>query len=362
MILAFETSCDDSAVAIMDMTGKLVANEISSQIPFHQQYGGVVPEIASRQHLLTLPLVLRYTLEKNGLTLNDIKAIAVTSAPGLVGSLLVGISYAKTLSWIKNIPLIPVDHLEGHLLAPFLDNPELTFPYLGLIASGGHTHLVVARELGSYQLLGKTIDDAVGEAYDKVAKMLGFHYPGGPVVDKLAAEYLHPDIDFPLPLKGKKVLNFSFSGLKTAVRNEALSRGVYVERRKLLHYDDFMRSEDSPKKRDIMNIASSFQKIVEKIISKRFQQALRMYPHKKIVITGGVAANRGLRKELTKLASNRQIDFYHPQTKNCTDNAAMIAYVALQYIKKGNKNFDNNLKLNASPRSPLGQLELEHSV
>ena len=359
MILAFETSCDDSAVAIMDMDGKLIANEISSQVHLHQQYGGVVPEIASRQHLITLPLLLRYTLKKHALTLKDIHSIAVTTAPGLVGSLLVGLSYAKALSWLQGIPLIPVDHLEGHLLAPFIDNPDLKFPYLALIASGGHTHLVIAHGLGSYKLLGKTIDDAIGEAFDKVAKMLGFHYPGGPVIDQIAAFYPHPDIELPFPLKGKNVLNFSFSGLKTAVRNEALARGVYVEKEVLLHFDEFMAQPASKTRNETLNIAASFQQIVIKIVVKRFQQALKIHPHQRIALTGGVAANLGIRRKLQELAVNKNLTFYHPETKNCTDNAAMIAYVALQYLKEGKKEFTNNLNLNVAPKSPIGQLKLQ---
>jgi len=358
MILAIETSCDDSAVALMDLEGNVIANEISSQISLHERFGGIVPEIASRQHLMTLPLLLRQTLEKHNLTINDLAAIAVTAHPGLIGSLLVGITYAKSLSWLAGIPLIPVDHLEGHLLAPFLDHKELSFPYLGLIASGGHTHLIRANALGDYELLGKTIDDAAGEAYDKVAKMLGFQYPGGPIIDQIGKDFKNPSIEFPIPLIGKKTLNFSFSGLKTAVRNQALAQGVYVEKQKLISYEEFKAQPEDERKLKVMNIAASFQKIMEKIILRRFKEALRQTGLQQMVITGGVASNQGLRTQLHQLAKKHRVRFYHPESINCTDNAAMIAYVALQYFKQGDRDFTNDLRLNASPKSPIGQLKL----
>lgn len=358
MILAIETSCDDSAIALIGMDGTLIANEISSQIDFHEKYGGVVPEIASRQHSTTLPLMIRFIQQKYNVNFKDLKAIAVTYAPGLIGSLLVGVSYAKTLAWVHDVPLIPVDHLEGHLLAPFLDNPDLQFPYLGMIASGGHSHLVVAKGLGNYELLGKTIDDAAGEAFDKTAKMLGFKYPGGPIIDRIAAEYPSPDIKFPIPLQGKKTLNFSFSGLKTAVRNAAMERGVYKEKEKLISYDEFQAQSESDHKNNVRNIAASFQSIMNKIIYRRFDEALKKTGLKRIAITGGVAANDGIKKALGELAKKRKINFYHPTRKNCTDNAAMIANVALRYYIEG-RNIDQDfLKLNASPRSPLSVMPL----
>lgn len=359
MILAIETSCDDSAVALIGMDGKIISNEISSQVPLHERYGGVVPEIASRKHLTSLPLLIRYTLETHNLSLKDLTAVAVTSSPGLVGSLLVGVSYAKTLSWIAGVPLIPVDHLEGHMLAPFLDHDKISFPYLALIASGGHTHLIHAKKLGDYKLLGKTIDDASGEAYDKVAKMLGFQYPGGPIIDKLANDFSEPTIEFPIPLQGKKTLNFSFSGLKTAVRNVAIEQGVYVEKQRLIGYDEFMAWPDSEKKKKIMNIAASFQKIMVTIISKRFQQAFKETGLQQMAVTGGVACNSGIRAGLTDLARRHRKDFFYPSGKNCTDNAAMIGYTALQYLKEGKIDFHNDLRLNASSKSPINQLQVE---
>ncbi|MBT4289457.1 MAG: tRNA (adenosine(37)-N6)-threonylcarbamoyltransferase complex transferase subunit TsaD [Deltaproteobacteria bacterium] len=361
MILGIETSCDDSAVAILDMHGNIVANEISSQINFHDKYGGVVPEIASRQHLISLPILIRYVFEKYHINPNHLKAIAVTHAPGLIGSLLVGVSYAKSLAWVYNIPLIPVDHLEGHLLAPFLDNPELKFPYLGLIASGGHTHLVHARNLYDYILLGKTIDDAVGEAFDKVAKMLGFQYPGGPVIDQIASSQPIADINFPIPLKGKKTLNFSFSGLKTAVRNEAITRKAYIEKMQLININAFEAFADSEQKKTVQNICASFQKVVSQIILERFKKALKFIKVDQIAVTGGVAANTGIRTTLTDYARKRKIQAFFPSSKNCTDNAAMIAYTGLQHFKNGIKFDSDYFALNASPKSRLSTL-IVHDV
>lgn len=358
MLLAIETSCDDSAVALLDMDGNVITSQISSQTEIHEKYGGIVPELASRKHLTTLPLLLRHVFDEYGVGINDLKAVAVTYAPGLIGSLLVGVSYAKSLAWVAGVPLIPVDHLEGHLLAPFLDHDDFAFPYLGLIASGGHTHLVLAKGLGDYQLLGKTIDDAAGEAYDKVAKMLGFQYPGGPIIEQLAAECQTPSIQFPIPLKGKKTLNFSFSGIKTAVRNEAINRKVYVEKQELISFQEFQNRPESEERRSVCDIAASFQKTVEKIIIERFQDALKLYPQKRIAITGGVASNKGIRLALTELARKRHKTFYYPQGQNCTDNAAMIGYTALQYYKTGKIEEKRLLKLNAASKSPISLMEV----
>jgi len=359
MILAIETSCDDSAVALLDWDGRVIISEISSQVDLHKKYGGVVPEIASRQHLTTLPLLLRHIFDKHAVELSDLKAVAVTYAPGLIGSLLVGVSYAKTLAWVAGVPLVPVDHIEGHLLAPFLDEPNLKFPFLALVISGGHTHLIVAKGLGNYELLGKTMDDAAGEAYDKVAKLLGFQYPGGPIIEKLANDFSNPTISFPVPLKGRKSLDFSFSGLKTAVRNEAIKKGVYVEKERLISYEEFLKTPDNGKKSIIQDIAASFQRIMTKIIYLRFQEALRVTDLKQMVITGGVAANRGIRDCLTQLAEQENRDFFYPKLVNCTDNAAMIGWTALQHLKSGNIDYTDGITLNAASKSPISQMTVE---
>ncbi|MCG8339279.1 MAG: tRNA (adenosine(37)-N6)-threonylcarbamoyltransferase complex transferase subunit TsaD [Proteobacteria bacterium] len=361
MLLSIETSCDDSAVALLDMEGNVITSQISSQTALHERYGGIVPEIASRKHLTTLPLLLRHVFQESSVKLTDLQGIAVTYAPGLIGSLLVGVSYAKTLAWIAKAPLIPVDHLEGHLLAPFLDHKKLRFPYLGLIASGGHTHLVVANGLGDYTLLGKTMDDAAGEAYDKVAKMLGFQYPGGPIIEQLAAGCSNPSIEFPVPLKGKKNLDFSFSGLKTAVRNEALARNLYVEKRRLISYEEFSNRPESIEKAMVCDIAASFQLTVEKTISGRIEKALKKTDLKQFVLTGGVAANQGIRKSLVKLAQKKKKQFFYPELEHCTDNAAMIGYTALQYLKAGHIENNGLLRLNASSKSPIGLMTVQNS-
>ena len=357
MILGIETSCDDSAVAILDMDGTVIANKISSQSDLHKRYGGVVPELASRRHLTTLPLLLRFVFDRYRIDSGDLKAIAVTYAPGLIGSLLVGVNYAKSLAWVYDCPLIPVDHLEGHLLSPFLDNAELRFPYLGLIASGGHTHLIAAYDFCNYRLLGKTVDDAAGEAFDKVAKMLGFQYPGGPIVDRISERFPTPATEFPIPLKGRNTLNFSFSGLKTAVRNEALKQGVYSVKRKLIGLEQFDELPESEHKRRVGDIVASFQRVVCKIFEERIEKALQKTDLHNFAITGGVAANSGLRRSLQKLAERRGGRFFCPQPVNCTDNAAMIAYTGLKYYKRGEVAKDADLNLNASSVSPLGRLE-----
>lgn len=358
MILAIETSCDDSALALIDDQGQVAFEAISSQIDLHARYGGVVPEIASRKHLLTLPLMMRHLFEETGVTPEGIDQIAVTYAPGLVGSVLVGLTWAKTLAWTWGKPLVPVDHLEGHLLAPFLDHPDLDFPYLALIASGGHTHLVWAEALGQYRLLGKTLDDALGEAYDKVAKMLGFAYPGGPIIDQLAQQAQRADIPFPIPFKGKKTFNFSFSGLKTAVRNEATARNLRVEKKRLLGYADFAAFEPSLQA-ELSNLAASFQNCVAQIVKERFEQALERIEAKRLVLTGGVAANSGIRTALDGLAQSRGLELYCPSLKHCTDNAAMIGRTAWAYLEKGQGVEPRPWSLGASPKSPLGLMEVD---
>ena len=358
MILAVETSCDDSALALIDAEGKVAFEAISSQIDLHAKYGGVVPEIASRKHLVTLPWMMRHLFDETGLEPEKVSALAVTYAPGLVGSVLVGLSWAKALAWTWGKPLVPVDHLEGHLLAPFLDHADLEFPYLALIASGGHTHLVWAEGLGRYKLLGKTLDDALGEAYDKVAKMLGFAYPGGPVIDKLAQRAETASIDFPTPFKGKKTFNFSFSGLKTAVRNEAEARNLRVEKKQLLGYADFERLEPS-RQAALTDLAASFQRRTAQIVRERFEQALERIDAKRLVLTGGVAANSGIRASLEDLAHSRGLRLFCPSLTHCTDNAAMIGRTAWAYINQGRGAAPNPWSLGASPKSPLGLMEVD---
>lgn len=358
MILAIETSCDDSAIALIGPEGKIYYEGLSSQIDAHAKYGGVVPEIASRKHLLSLPLLLNELKSLPEFDPAKLRAIAVTQSPGLVGSVLVGLSWAKGLSWAWDKPLIPVDHLEGHLLAPFLDHPDLAFPYLGLIASGGHTHLVYVEGLGKYKLVGKTMDDALGEAYDKVAKMLGFEYPGGPIVDKIAGQSKTASIKFPIPLTRRKTFNFSFSGLKTAVRNEATRLGIRVEGTKLLQYEDYLEMP-TEKKALIEDICNSFQECCAKIVANRFEEAMKILNPTRLVLTGGVAANQGIREKLADLAHRKGATLYCPTPAHCTDNAAMIGQVAFQYLEKNQGICPDPLSLAASPKSTLGLMEVD---
>ena len=355
MILALESSCDDTAAALLTTDGKVIYSQIASQIDLHAAFGGVVPELASRQHLKALPMLVRHLFLKTQKSPSDLSALAVTQSPGLIGSILVGVSYAKAMAWSLKLPLVPVDHLEGHLLAPFLDHPDLKFPFLALVASGGHTHLILAKALGQYELLGKTLDDACGEAYDKTAKMMGFPYPGGPTIEKLAGHCQNPSYSFTLPLHKEKTLNFSFSGLKTAVLNQAKELEILVEKKELIDYPTFMEQADPERIAKVCDLAASFQKTVERIIEKRLIQALQLHPVKNLVLTGGVAANQGLRSIMEKVANKNQAKAFFPRLHHCTDNAAMIGYVASQYLKAGA--FLLNLKLNASSKSPIALME-----
>ncbi|OGG94747.1 MAG: tRNA (adenosine(37)-N6)-threonylcarbamoyltransferase complex transferase subunit TsaD [Candidatus Lambdaproteobacteria bacterium RIFOXYD2_FULL_50_16] len=357
MILAIETSCDDSAVALLNEAGQPVYEAISSQAGLHAKYGGVVPEMASRQHLATLPLMLDQLKQEVGLNPDQIKAIAVTQAPGLIGSVLVGLNYAKSLAWAWDKPLVPVDHLEGHLLAPFLDHPDFKFPFLSLIASGGHTHLILAKGLGDYHLLGKTLDDALGEAFDKTAKLLGLSYPGGPILDRIAQGSVRADIEFPLPLQKSKTLDFSFSGIKTAVKNQAIARQLRVENSELVGYAGF-EAWDSRRKEEVGNLVASFQNCAVRIVCQRFSQALERVSVSQISLTGGVAANSALAGGLAALAKEKGLGFFRPSLKHCTDNAAMIGLVAQLYLKQGLGVAPDPRGLRASPKSAIGLMEL----
>ncbi len=358
MLLAIESSCDDTAVALLAPNGDVVGSLISSQIDAHKIYGGVVPEIASRKHLSSLPLLVQSLLSEAKVTNDDLTAIAVTYAPGLIGSVLIGVNFAKSLAWGLDLPLIPVDHLEGHLLASFLDHKEFDYPFLGLLASGGHTHLYRAQAFNDYQLLGKTLDDAMGEAYDKAAKMLGLLYPGGPTVEKLAGLHEGKGADFTIPLQGKPTLNFSFSGMKTAFRNHAIKAGIFVEKKELFSYDRYMSETDDDIKKAAAFLCKGFQETMEKIVVKKFAKALETTPVKNIIISGGVAANKGIRKALEDFAAKRRLNFYAPTPTHCTDNASMIGYVALQKLKENKEDYRNFKSLNAASKSPLGMMPL----
>ena len=327
-ILAIESSCDETSVSIIKDGLEEISTVVLSQMDTHANYGGVVPEIASRMHVENITLVIDEALKKANMKMEDIDAIAVTYGPGLIGSLLVGLMAAKTLAFIYNKPLIPVHHIAGHIYANNLVK-RLEFPLIALVVSGGHTELIYMKEDYSFEKLGGTLDDAVGEAYDKVARVIDVPYPGGPLVDKLAFEGEHT-YDLPLPLNDDSY-NFSFSGLKSAVIN-------------LAHNERQRGNEIIP-----ANMACSFQNRVVEILVKKTMKALKNYGVKNLIVAGGVAANKGLRKGLTEACEEDGINLIIPKMKYCTDNAAMIGAAAYYAYKRGDKaGLDLNAKAVAS--------------
>lgn len=321
-ILAFETSCDETSVSIIKDGHTEIATVVLSQIDIHSKFGGVVPETASRAHIENITMVIEEALEKASMKIEEIDAIAVTYGPGLIGSLLIGLVAAKTLAFIYNKPLVPVHHIAGHIYANNLVKP-LEFPLIALVVSGGHTELILMEEDYSFKYIGGTVDDAVGEAYDKVARVLGLSYPGGPVIDKLA--FTGKDTyDLPLPMDDTS-FDFSFSGLKSAVINMA--------------HNERQRGNEI----NVENMATSFQNRVVEILTKKTMRALKKYDVSNLIVAGGVAANKGLRNRLTELCSENKIQLSIPNINYCTDNAAMIG-AAGYYAYKIGRSFDDILK------------------
>lgn len=333
-ILAIESSCDETAAAVVKNGREVLSNIISSQIELHKLYGGVVPEIASRKHIEKINPVIREALAEAGMKLGDMDAIGVTYGPGLVGALLVGVAAAKAISYAKNIPLVGVHHIEGHISANYIENKDLEPPFLGMVVSGGHTHLVMVEDYGKYEILGKTRDDAAGEAFDKVARAIGLGYPGGPKVDKLAREGNPDAIVFPKGKLGDCPYDFSFSGVKSAVLN-------YINNAQ-------MKGEEINR----ADLAASFQKSVVDVLVEHTMLAAKDYHMDKIAIAGGVASNGALREAMTKACEKRGYKFYRPSPIFCTDNAAMIGVAAYyEYIKGTRHGWD----LNAVPNLKLGE-------
>lgn len=328
-ILAFESSCDETSVSIIKNGFDEIATVVLSQMDIHANYGGVVPEIASRNHVENITIVIEEALTKAGIKMDEIDAIAVTYGPGLIGSLLIGLQAAKTLAFIYNKPLIPVHHIAGHIYANNLSKP-MEFPLISLVVSGGHTELIYMKEDYSFERIGGTLDDAVGEAYDKVARVMGLNYPGGPLVDKLAHKG-EDTYNLPLPLDDDSY-NFSFSGIKSAVIN-------------LIHNEKQRGNEIN-----IENLATSFQNRVTEILAKKTMKALKEYKVNNLIVAGGVSANKGLRETLEKLCVENNINLTFPPMKYCTDNAAMIG-VAGYFAYKMGKTAD--LDINAKASIPL---------
>ena len=316
-VLGIETSCDETGIAVYDEKLGLLAHAIDSQIDIHAQFGGVVPELASRDHIRKVTPLIETVLKKANLAIHDIHGIAYTKGPGLAGALLVGAMIGRTLGFVLNVPTIGVHHLEGHLLAPFLTQQHSpSFPFLGLIISGGHTELVIVHAIGKYNIIGETLDDAVGEAFDKTAKLLGLGYPGGAALAKLAEEG-HPRFHFPRPMTEQPGLDFSFSGLKTFALHTSQSHELTQQTK--------------------ADIARAFQDAVVETVVIKCRRALKQTGLQQIVIAGGVSANLALRHALTEVCQMLKVSLYFPELEFCSDNGAMIAYAGLQHLLLGQR-------------------------
>ncbi|PLX98473.1 MAG: tRNA (adenosine(37)-N6)-threonylcarbamoyltransferase complex transferase subunit TsaD [Desulfuromonas sp.] len=331
LVLTIESSCDETAAAVVKDGRRVLSNIVSSQIDIHSRFGGVVPELASRCHVESITLVIDQALEKAGLTINDIEGIGMTRGPGLIGALLVGLSAGKAIALAKKLPFVGLHHMEGHILAALLEH-EIVFPFLALAVSGGHTHLYRVDGIGQYRTLARTRDDAAGEAFDKVAKLLGLGYPGGARIDELSAGGNPEAINFPRPMLHKG-LDFSFSGIKTAVRNFVVSQPVKNEQQ-------------------LQDLAASFQTaVIDVLVAKTFRAA-KEHQLERIVVCGGVACNRGLRHRMQATAEQSSCLVYFPSPALCADNAAMLGVAADHYLENG---AIGDLGMNAVANWPLDQ-------
>lgn len=334
LILAIESSCDETAASVVKNGREVLSNVISSQIALHTQFGGVVPEIASRKHIEKINQVIMQALRDAGVTLAEITAIGVTYGPGLVGALLVGVAEAKAIAYAAKKPFVGVHHIEGHVSANYIEHPDLEPPFVCLIVSGGHTHLVIVKDYGEYEIIGRTRDDAAGEAFDKVARAVGLGYPGGPKVDKTAKEGNKHAIEFPRAKVEGAPFDFSFSGLKSAVLN-------YINHAK-------MTGEEIP----VPDLVASFQNAVVEALVSRAVPAAKEYGYDKLAIAGGVASNSALREAMQEACDKEGIRFYYPSPVFCTDNAAMIGVAAYYEYQKGTR---HGWDLNAVPNLKLGE-------
>ena len=336
LTLGIESSCDETAAAVLRDGRELLSNVISTQIPLHRKYGGVVPEIASRRHIVNVMPVIDEALQKAEVALSDVDQVAVTYGPGLVGALLVGVSAAKALAFARNVPLIGVNHLEGHIFANFLSHKELEPPFMALVVSGGHTALIHVVGYNHFLLMGQTRDDAAGEAFDKIARVMGLPYPGGPEIDRLAAKGDENAVDFPRALREKGNYEFSFSGLKSAVLN---------------YLNEMQMKRIEVNKADV---AASFQKAVIEVLVQKSLEALSETKLDTLVLAGGVAANSALEHRLREASAEHGIRFYYPDKILCTDNAAMIACRGYYQSRAG---LFSDLRLNAVPGLSLQSVE-----
>jgi putative glycoprotease GCP len=334
IILSIESSCDETSAAVVINGREVLSNIIASQIDIHEKFGGVVPEVASRKHIEAVNWVVEEALKEAKLTLEDIDAVAVTYGPGLVGALLVGLQYAKGLAYSLNLPLIGVNHIEGHICANFIDHKDLVPPFVSLVVSGGNTFIVHVKDYGEYEILGETRDDAAGEAFDKVARAIGLGYPGGPKIDKISKEGNADAIKFPKAKFHEDTLDFSFSGLKSAVLN-------YINK-KNMQGEDINRAD----------VAASFQKSVVEVLTENVLATCEKRKINKIAIAGGVASNSYLRNNLINEGNKKGVEILFPSLELCTDNAAMIGSAAYFQWEKG---YSSGLDLNAKPNLKLGE-------
>ena len=337
-VLGIETSCDETGVAVFDSEQGLLADALYSQVAMHTEYGGVVPELASRDHVRKLIPLIREVLDEAAIELNDLDAVAYTAGPGLIGALMVGASTGRALALGLGVPAIAVHHMEGHLLAPMLEENPPAFPFVALLVSGGHTQLVRVDGIGQYALLGESLDDAAGEAFDKAAKMLGLEYPGGPLIAKLAEQGDRTRFRFPRPMTDRPGLDFSFSGLKTFTLNTA----------------DSCRDEQGKIDPQTMaDIAAAFEEAVVDTLAIKCRRAIRETGFKQLIIAGGVSANRRLRERLEAMVEAEKAHLYYARPHFCTDNGAMIAYAGCQRLLAGQQ---SDLTILAKPRWPMTSL------
>jgi len=332
-VLGIETSCDETGIALYDNKEGLLAHALYSQVETHQQYGGVVPEIASRDHVRKVLPLIEETLKEAGCALSDIDGIAYTAGPGLVGALLVGASIGRSLAFGLNIPSVAVHHMEGHLLAPLLEENPPEFPFVALLVSGGHTQLIEVSALGQYRLLGESVDDAAGEAFDKTAKLLGLPYPGGPALAALAKKGQPGRFTLPRPMVNRPGLDFSFSGLKTAVRT--------------------LVSKETMDEQTTADVAHAFEKAVVDTLAIKCKRAMAQTGLKRLVVAGGVSANETLRSTLKKNMEEHSVSVYYPRHEFCTDNGAMIAFAGCKRLEQG---LQEPLAINVKARWPLEEI------